>query len=163
MRRFKGTIALSLLLMGAATSVSAAPLKSGSVTATVGASEREPPGLLMLDLRSGRYQLAPLPARDSSGINFVRVRQGRLAATELQEVRAASAMALSAGVADPACPVVPGSRRLAGSSEGAPVLKLTAKSRTLAAPVERECWTGAARTLHSMLETRFASEVDRGR
>ena len=153
---------LALAMSGQAEARDSAPrsVRSGSLFATVGGSEQQSPGLLSLDMRNGRYQLAPLPPKAGfRAINFIRVRQDRLAAVELAKVRAAFGEAIASGLAEPGCAKLAPPANIAVRNGEAPLLELTALGRKRTAPRELSCWTQAARNLHEILETRFASEV----
>lgn len=158
-------LAATLALAAAAPAASAgraATLSGGWITADVGMSEWVPPGQVSLDLRTGRYRLRPARPRQAPAGTRPAVRRGTLAAAQLRAVRGAVAAAVSQGLVEPICQRGGRPPRLVISNAPTPAMVLTNGGRTLSAHRDRGCWTGAARRLHSTLETTFAPQA-RGR
>lgn len=121
-----------------------------SVFATVGHSEWCPQGHVRLDLATGRYRVtAPWTWRTCRRPAFrSRIRTGLLPADQLAAVREAYRHALSQGLERRDCRVVI-------NNGGTPVLRITRRGRTIAAPREEGCWSDPALGLHQVLERLF--------
>lgn len=129
------------------------PLIDDRVMADVARSEWAPPGVVSLNLHSGRYLLTPAPARGAS----VRPpsRRGRLTPAELAPIRAAFASARMQGLVDSACGNGGRPAQIVVSNAGPPALVLTTGEGAVSAPSELGCWSDAARSLLRVLEERF--------
>jgi hypothetical protein len=130
------------------------PGERGRIEATVANSEWTPPGEVSLDLRTGRYRLRHAPARNAPSAP-VHTTRGRLAAAELQPLRAAYAEARAEGLIEPICRNGGRPAEIVVSNGGLDYLVLTGGGRQLEAPRELGCWTQAARNLDALLEATF--------
>ena len=150
-------VALAACVRPAVRGEAPAPFVDDSVTADVARSEWVPPGVVSVDLRSGRYLLTPAPARGAP----VRPpeRSGRLTAAELAPIRSAFAAARVQGLVDPACANGGLPARIVVSNAGTPALVLTTAEGQTSAPSQLGCWSDAARRLLQILEARFQAEA----
>ena len=112
-------------------------VRPGSViiTATFDHNEWTPPGRVSLDLRTGRYEVRPVPSMREwrAGIR-VPVRHGRLAAVQFERVRSAFETARAHGLIDPSCEGGREPSTMIVSNEGPIMMSLATGSGTLATP-----------------------------
>jgi hypothetical protein len=131
--------------------------RSGTIFATIAHSEWCPAGNVQLNLRKGEFRHTPRAARrvcHDRGIERVS-RSGRLSAAQLAAVRSAFDRVRTEGMVDPPCHAGRGQRPLVISNGGTPVLALTDNLRTMSAPDELGCWSGAANAMHALLDQTF--------
>ena len=154
------TVAAALVL---ATSLSGTPATGrerpyqASLVASIGHSEWCPPGTVQLDLMSGRYIVtAPRTWRTCRRPAWDRrTRTGMLPSLDLVPLHVTYDMAMIGGLEHPLCRVGGRPEQIVISNGGRPVMRLTDRGRTTAAPDDRTCWTGAASRLQCLLEIAF--------
>lgn len=128
-----------------------------SLVASVGHSEWCPPGTVQLDLMTGHYTVtAPRDWRTCRRPSWaLRTRAGMMTSLELVPIQVTFQNAIEGGLEHPLCRIGRRPEQIVVSNGGTPVMRLTERGRTTAAPNDRTCWTGAASRLQCLLETAF--------
>jgi hypothetical protein len=128
-----------------------------SLVASVGHSEWCPPGTVQLDLMTGRYTVtAPRNWRTCRRPNWPRrTRTGVMTSLELVPIQVTFENATEGGLEHPLCRNGGHPEQIVISNGGTPVMRLTERGRTTAAPSDQTCWTGAASRLKCLLDAAF--------
>jgi hypothetical protein len=130
---------------------------TASVFATVGHSEWCPPGTVQLDLMTGRYTVtAPLTWRTCRRPPWARrTRTGVVPSLELIPLQVTYDMVTVEGLEHHQCRGRGRPEQIVVSNGRTPLMRLTDRGRTISAPNDRACWTGAASRLQCLLEAAF--------
>ena len=152
------TIFLAALLSATAPSMGIG--RTAWAFSTVGQSEWCPAGNVMLDLRTGHYELTPRAPRSVCNKPALQrpIRRGTLSARQLAPLRAAYLRALREGLEKPVCQGggLPESTEVIIDNGGLRVLVVTDGSRSISAPDALGCWTHAAMDLKDLLDRVFS-------